>query len=200
MNWPRGFFKLWVIGSLAWLVIILSAAVEMNHVVLNKPTIVTVHWGKEDIPYSAALSEEEIKFDLRRRADKMHADDEENFRRMPLQKQKEFCNSNRNTPFDKLPQYCQLNVFHDSTYALPEGWEEQIRFPPRTIYWLDFTRAAGRAGGRPPKLTDDDIEAARAMLANTDIGVTQIAHRLGVSPASLYRYIPAARTANTPGV
>jgi AcrR family transcriptional regulator len=32
------------------------------------------------------------------------------------------------------------------------------------------------------------------MLANPDIGVTQIAHRLGVSPATLYRYIPAART------
>jgi predicted transcriptional regulator len=30
--------------------------------------------------------------------------------------------------------------------------------------------------------------------------VTQIAHRLGVSPATLSRYIPAARTANTPGV
>jgi AcrR family transcriptional regulator len=49
-------------------------------------------------------------------------------------------------------------------------------------------------------LTDDDIEAAKAMLANPDIGVTQIAHRLGVSPATLYRYIPAARTANTSGV
>jgi hypothetical protein len=34
---------------------------------------------------------------------------------------------------------------------------------------------------------------------SVDIGVTQIAHRLGVSPATLYRYIPAARTANTPG-
>ena len=41
---------------------------------------------------------------------------------------------------------------------------------------------------------------AKAMLANPDIGVTQIAHRLGVSPATLYRYIPAARTANSPGV
>ena len=37
--------------------------------------------------------------------------------------------------------------------------------------------------------------AAKALLANPDIGVTQIAHRLGVSPATLYRYIPAARTA-----
>jgi Helix-turn-helix domain of resolvase len=41
----------------------------------------------------------------------------------------------------------------------------------------------GRTGGRPPKLTDDDIEAAKAMLANPEIGVTQIAPRLGVSPA-----------------
>jgi hypothetical protein len=60
-------------------------------------------------------------------------------------------------------------------------------------------RRIGRTGGRPPKLTDDDIEAAKATLANPDIGVTQIAHRLGVSPATLYRYIPAARTANTSG-
>jgi len=61
-------------------------------------------------------------------------------------------------------------------------------------------RRVGRTGGRPPKLTDDDIEAAKAMLANPDIAVTQIAQRLGVSAAPLYRYIPAARTANTPGV
>jgi DNA invertase Pin-like site-specific DNA recombinase len=70
----------------------------------------------------------------------------------------------------------------------------------RTQAGLAAARRAGRTGGRPPKLTDDDIEAAKAMLANPDIGVTQIAHRLGVSPATLYRYIPAARTANTPGV
>ncbi|MGP0001874.1 MAG: helix-turn-helix domain-containing protein [Acetobacteraceae bacterium] len=49
-------------------------------------------------------------------------------------------------------------------------------------------------------MTDNDIEAAKAMLANPDIGVVQIAHRLGISPATLYRYLPAARTANTPGV
>jgi hypothetical protein len=48
--------------------------------------------------------------------------------------------------------------------------------------------------GRPPKITADDIEAAKAMLANPDVGVTQIAHHRGVSPATLYRYIPAART------
>jgi Helix-turn-helix domain of resolvase len=43
----------------------------------------------------------------------------------------------------------------------------------------------------------DDIEAARALLANPDIGVTQIAHRLGVYPATLYRYIPPPREPRT---
>ena len=36
----------------------------------------------------------------------------------------------------------------------------------------------GHTGGRPLILTDDDIEAAKAMLANPDIPVTQIAQRL----------------------
>jgi len=65
---------------------------------------------------------------------------------------------------------------------------------------LAAARRIGRTGGRPPKLTDEDIEAAKALLANPDIGVTQIARRLGVSPATLYRYTPAARTANAPDV
>jgi DNA invertase Pin-like site-specific DNA recombinase len=88
-------------------------------------------------------------------------------------------------------------VFH-MFGALAEFERSLIR--ERTRAGLAAARRAGRTGGRPPKLTDDDIEAAKTMLANPDIGVTQIAHRLGVSPATLYRYIPAARTANTPGV
>ena len=88
-------------------------------------------------------------------------------------------------------------VFH-MFGALAEFERSLIR--ERTQAGLAAARRAGRTGGCPPKLTDDDIEAAKAMLANPDIGVIQIAHRLGVSPATLYRYIPAARTANTPGV
>jgi hypothetical protein len=44
----------------------------------------------------------------------------------------------------------------------------------------------GRKGkrGRPPKLTDDDIEAAKAMLANPAIGVRQITQRLSREPRS----------------
>jgi hypothetical protein len=88
--------------------------------------------------------------------------------------------------------------------VLPAGGagceRERSLIRERTQAGLAAARRVGRTGGRPPKLTDDDIEAAKAMLANPDIGVTQIAHRLGVSPATLYRYMPAARTANSPGV
>ena len=84
-------------------------------------------------------------------------------------------------------------VFH-MFGALAEFERSLIR--ERTQAGLAAARRAGRTGGRPPKLTEDDLEAARALLANPDIGVTQIAHRLGVSPATLYRYIPAARSAN----
>ena len=80
--------------------------------------------------------------------------------------------------------------------ALAEFERSLIR--KRTQASLAAVRRAGRTEGRPPKLTDDDIEAAKAMLANPEIGVTQIAHRLGVSPATLYRYILAARTAHLP--
>jgi DNA invertase Pin-like site-specific DNA recombinase len=87
-------------------------------------------------------------------------------------------------------------VFH-MFGALAEFERSLIR--ERTQAGLAAARRAGRTGGRPP-ITEDDLEAARALLANPDIGVTQIAHRLGVSPATLYRYIPAARTANAPDV
>jgi hypothetical protein len=88
-----------------------------------------------------------------------------------------------------------LLVFHMFS-ALAEFDRSLIR--ERTRAGLAAARRIGRTGGHPPKLTDDDLEAARALLANPRYRCAQIAHRLGVSPATLYRYIPAARTANTP--
>jgi DNA invertase Pin-like site-specific DNA recombinase len=64
-------------------------------------------------------------------------------------------------------------VFH-MFGALAEFERSLIR--ERTQAGLAAARRAGGTGGRPPKLTDDDVEAAKAMLANPDIGVTQIAH------------------------
>jgi DNA invertase Pin-like site-specific DNA recombinase len=80
--------------------------------------------------------------------------------------------------------------------ALAEFERSLIR--ERTQAGLAAARRAGRTGGRPPKLTDDDIEAAKAMLAKPDIGVTQIAHRLGISPATLYRLHPRCANCEYP--
>lgn len=85
-------------------------------------------------------------------------------------------------------------VFH-MFGALAEFERGLIR--ERTRAGLSAAKKAGRTGGRPPKLTYDDIEAAKAMLTNPDIGVASVAHRLGVSLATLYRHIPAARTASS---
>ena len=54
-----------------------------------------------------------------------------------------------------------------------------------------------RTGGRPPKLTEDDLDIAGTLVINPDITVADAADRLGVSPATLYRHMPAARSANT---
>ncbi len=87
-------------------------------------------------------------------------------------------------------------VFHMFS-ALAEFERALIR--ERTRAGLAAAKRAGRTGGRPPKLTEDDLDIARTLLANPDILVADVADRLGVSPATLYRYLPAARTANAAG-
>lgn len=63
----------------------------------------------------------------------------------------------------------------------------------RTRAGLDAARARGRVGGRPPKLKAADLKVAKALLADPEINVSDVARRLGVSPATLYRHIPAPR-------
>jgi DNA invertase Pin-like site-specific DNA recombinase len=68
------------------------------------------------------------------------------------------------------------------------GFERSL-IRERTRAGFAAARRAGRTGGRPPKLTEDDIEAAKAMLANPDIGATQnraSAWRLSGHVLSLY--------------
>ena len=81
--------------------------------------------------------------------------------------------------------------------ALAEFERSIIR--ERTIAGLVAAKARGRVGGRPKALTDDDVAAARAMLKEPDITAKDVAGRLNVSVATLYRYLPAARAVITYG-
>lgn len=67
----------------------------------------------------------------------------------------------------------------------------------RTRAGLDAAAARGRKGGRPSKLSAEDLKAARAMLADPTITVDDVARRLDVSPATLYRHLPAARSSHS---
>lgn len=84
-------------------------------------------------------------------------------------------------------------LFFHMTGAFAEFERDIIR--ERTRSGLAAARSQGRVGGRPPKLTPDDLTAARALLADPSITVEQVARRLGVAPSTLYKHLPAARSA-----
>lgn len=65
----------------------------------------------------------------------------------------------------------------------------------RTRAGLAAARARGRVGGRPAALSERDLVVARALLADPDITVTEVARRLGVAPSTLYRTLPGGRSA-----
>jgi DNA invertase Pin-like site-specific DNA recombinase len=75
--------------------------------------------------------------------------------------------------------------------ALAEFERAVIR--ERTSAGLAAARERGRKGGRPPALKPKDLAAARAMLADPEIRVEDVAARLKVSPATLYRHLPGGR-------
>src|SRR4029453_18660775 len=76
--------------------------------------------------------------------------------------------------------------------ALAEFERSIIR--ERTRAGLAAARARGRTGGRPPALAAADKIAARALLTDPAITVEEVAQRLRVSPATLYRHFPGGRS------
>ncbi len=83
-------------------------------------------------------------------------------------------------------------VFHIMG-ALAEFERNLIR--ERTIAGLESARQRGRLGGRPRALDDRDIVAAKALLADESLSVNDVAQRLKVSPATIYRHLPGGKAA-----
>jgi DNA invertase Pin-like site-specific DNA recombinase len=59
----------------------------------------------------------------------------------------------------------------------------------RTMAGLATARAAGRTGGRRPKLTERQVEVARQMHASGEHTITAIAEVLGVARPTVYRIL-----------
>jgi DNA invertase Pin-like site-specific DNA recombinase len=64
----------------------------------------------------------------------------------------------------------------------------------RTRAALAASRARGRKGGRPPSLSGKDLAHAKALLADPDITVEEVAKRLSVAASTLYRHLPGGRS------
>ncbi|NQT63642.1 MAG: recombinase family protein [Candidatus Marinimicrobia bacterium] len=71
--------------------------------------------------------------------------------------------------------------------ALAEFERDIIR--ERTLAGLAAARARGRKGGRPRKLSKKQVEMARNLMKDVSIPIAEICETLGVSKATLYRYI-----------
>ncbi|MER7244673.1 recombinase family protein [Kribbella sp. NPDC000426] len=64
---------------------------------------------------------------------------------------------------------------------------------------LDAAKARGTRLGRPPAMNEEQIEHAKALLGNPDNTVSSIARLLGVSRATIYKYVPELRSPAVPG-
>ncbi len=71
--------------------------------------------------------------------------------------------------------------------ALAEFERELIR--ERTVAGLASARARGRKGGRRPALSKAQVRVAQAAMANRDTKVSELCQELGITKATLYRYV-----------
>ena len=71
--------------------------------------------------------------------------------------------------------------------ALAEFERDVIR--DRTMAGLAAARARGRVGGRPKIMTDKKVRLAKTLLADPTNTIDDVCETLGVSRATLYRYL-----------
>ena len=71
--------------------------------------------------------------------------------------------------------------------ALAEFGRELIR--ERTLAGLASARARGRKGGRPHALSKAQVRLAQAAMVQRDTKVSELCLELGVTKATIYRYV-----------
>ncbi len=76
--------------------------------------------------------------------------------------------------------------------ALAEFERDIIR--ERTLAGLAAARSRGRKGGRPRKLSKKQVEIATNLMKDISIPIVEICKTLGVSKATLYRYVGRAES------
>lgn len=72
---------------------------------------------------------------------------------------------------------------------------ERATLRERVQAGLQHARDQGRVGGRPRKMSVQDLAKAKAMLTAPEITVEAVAATLGVSASTLYRSLPGGRQA-----
>lgn len=80
-------------------------------------------------------------------------------------------------------------IFHVFS-SIAEFERDLIR--ERTLAGLESARNQGRRGGRPKAMDRASIVQAEALFKQGELSSKAIADRMGVSVATLYRYVPAA--------
>jgi DNA invertase Pin-like site-specific DNA recombinase len=71
--------------------------------------------------------------------------------------------------------------------ALAEFERDMIR--ERTLAGLAAARSRGRVGGRPRKMSKEQVEMAKKLIGDPMIPIAEVCKTLGVSKATLYRYV-----------
>ena len=89
---------------------------------------------------------------------------------------------------DRVPCYLVNQGFG----ALAEFEKNLVR--DRTLAGLQAARKRGRVGGRPRSMSDEKVKAAKKLLAD-GTPPKDVAEIIGVSVPTLYRWLPASRSA-----
>jgi DNA invertase Pin-like site-specific DNA recombinase len=98
--------------------------------------------------------------------------------------------------------FCSITEYIDTTSpagmftfqifgAVAEFERSLIR--ERTIAGLAHARSLGKVGGRPKAMTDRMLTMAKALIKDSRLNMSEVPDELGVSTATLYRYLPGGR-------